>query len=191
MEPVGDDALYFHAQWRRKNPVPYGEFYTLVDAVQGKGQYVGTFMAWQQNNNDWWGEGEILMFMDGDKEHPTIIGTGTEDYFGGAWGFESKGFSESFSAPYLGYIDVQPETKPGYTGVNLRAGSRFILYRFHIQDPIFFKNDLKVQMQCIGWRDDSRYLPLQDDVSSVAYWYQTLPHVPFPEFPSRNFREII
>lgn len=191
LEPVGDESLYFHAQWRRKNPVPFGEFYTLIDGVQGRGQYVGTFMAWQQNNNDWWGEGEILMFMDGDKKHPTIIGTGTEDYFGGAWGFEHEGFSESFSAPYMGYIDVQPEQKPGYTGHNLRAGSRFVMYRFHICDPVFFKSDLKVQMQCIGWRDGGRYLPLQDDVSSVAYWYQTLPHAPFPPFPCRDLREII
>lgn len=191
LEPVENNALYFHAQWRRTNPVPYGQFYTILEGVRGRGQYVGTFMAWQQNNSNWWGEGEMLMYMDGDREHPTIIGTGTEDYFGGAWGFENEGFSESFSAPYLGYIDVQPEQKPGYTGRNMRAGSRFILYRFHIQDPVFFKNDLKVQMQCIGWRDGGRYLPLQDDVSSVAYWYQTLPHAPFPELPGRNYREII
>lgn len=191
LEPVPENALYFHAQWRRTNPVPYKQFYTILDGVEGRGQYVGTFMAWQQNNSDWWGEGEILMYLDGDREYPTIIGTGTEDYFGGAWGFEHEGHSESFSAPYLGYIDVQPEIKPGYTGRNLRAGSRFTLYRFHVHDPILFQNDLRVQMQCIGWRDQGRYLPLQDDVSSVAYWYQSLPHKPFPAFPVRDLREII
>lgn len=191
LETVSEEALYFHAQWRRTNPVPYGEFYTMLDGIQGQGQYVGTFMSWQQNNNDWWGEGEILMFMDGDDKYPTIIGTGTEDYFGGAWGFERNGFSESFTAPYFGYNDVQPQPKPGYTGLNMRAGSRFTLYRFHICDPVFFKKDLKVQMQCIGWRSDGRFLPLQDDVASVVYWYQTLPHAPFPVFPNRNAREII
>lgn len=191
LESVDENALYFHAQWRRTNPTKYKEYYTLIDGIQGQGKYVGTFLAWQQNSSNWWGEGEILMYMDGDNDFPTIIGTGTEDYFGGAWGFEKNGFSESFSAPFFGYIDVQPEKKPGYTAENMRAGSRFILYRFHICDPIFFKTDLKVQMQCLGWRNEGRYLPLQDDVSSVVYWYQTLPHAPFPIFPDKDAREII
>ena len=191
LEHVSGDALYFHARWRRVNPMPYAEYYTILDGVEGQGQYTGTFMAWQQNNSGWWGEGEILMFLDGDKNHPTIIGTGTEDYFGGAWGFVKDGESRSYSAPYLGYVDVRPEITPGYTAGNMRAGSRFILYRFHIQDPVYFKKDLKVQMQCLGWRGEGRYLPLTDDVSSVAYWYQAEPHAPFPEFQGRNSREII
>lgn len=191
LETVDDTALFFHAQWRRENPTRYKTYYTLVDGIRGRGQYIGTFMAWQQNSSTWWGEGEMLMYLDGDTTYPTIIGTGTEDYFGGAWGFERHGYSESFSAPYLGYIDVQPQKKPGYTAENLRAGSRFILYRFHICDPIYFSHDLKVQIQCLGWRSEGRYLPLQDDVSTVAYWYQTLPHTPFPPFPNRDAREII
>jgi hypothetical protein len=191
LEPVEEDALYFHAQWRRANPVPYGEFYCMLDGIRGQGQYIGTFMSWQQNNSGWWGEGEILMYLDGDDKYPTICGTGTEDYFGGAWGFEKDGFNQSFSAPYFGYRDMQPEAEPGYTGLNLRAGSRFTLYRFHICDPVFFRSDLKVLMQCIGWRSEGRYLPLQDDVASVVYWYQTLPHAVFPQLPDRNAREII
>ena len=190
-EPIQEDALYFHARFRRTNPVPYGEQYTILDHVAGKGQYVGTYIAWQNNTNDWWGEGELMMYIDGDQAHPTIIGTGTEDYFGGAWGFEHAGECESFSAPYMGYIDVQPDTSPMYNRRNCRAGSRSVMYRFHIPDPIFFKTDLKVTMQCLGWRSDGRYLPLQDDVASVAYWYQTLPHAPFPPLPDRNYREII
>lgn len=186
LEPVDDDCLYFHALWRRTNPIKYGEFYTILDHIEGQGQYVGTFMAWQQNNTGWWGEGEILMYMDGYTDHPTIIGTGTEDYFGGAWGFIHDKCGQSFSAPYFGYIDVQPGE-----AVNMRPGSRFTLYRFHVHDPIFFHNELKVQMQALGWRKEGRYLPLQDDVASVAYWYQTLPHAAFPEFPCRNAREII
>jgi hypothetical protein len=191
LEEVESDSLYFHAQWRRTNPVAYGEFYTMIDGVKGQGQYVGTFMAWQQNNQIWWGEGEIQMFIDGDDEYPTICGTGTEDYFGGAWGFEKDGFSQTFSAPYFGYHDVQPRTTPEFTGLNIRAGSRFTLYRFHIYDPVYFASDLRVLMQCIGWRGGGRYLPLQDDVSSVVYWYQTLPALPFPPLPGRDEREII
>ena len=78
---VPNDAAYFHAQFKRNNPLPYKTDYLLVDSIKGKGQYVGTYMAWGVHNNGWWGEGEIKFFMDGDTEFPTICGTGTEDYF--------------------------------------------------------------------------------------------------------------
>ena len=74
-----EEIAYFHAQFRRVNPLPYKGVYTILDGVEGKGQYVGTYMAWGVNNNGWWGEGEIKFFMDGDKDYPTICGTGTED----------------------------------------------------------------------------------------------------------------
>ncbi|HMB91081.1 MAG TPA: glycoside hydrolase family 172 protein [Rhodothermales bacterium] len=176
LEPVSADALYFHAQWRRTNPLPYQTDYVMLDGVRGQGQYVGTFMAWQQNNKGWWGEGEIKMYLDGDTEYPTICGTGTEDYFGGAWCF-----GENYSAPYLGYQKI--------SGTDV--GSRMTMYRFHVLDPVFFKQDLRVTMQALGWRKEQRYLPLQDDIASVVYWYQTLPHAPFPSLPSRDAREII
>lgn len=178
LEPVSAEALYFHAYWRRSNPLTYGSDYLIVDDIKGQGQYVGTFMAWQQNNAGWWGEGEIKMFLDGDQAHPTICGTGTEDYFGGAWCFGAD-----FSAPYLGFQQAVKQSG--------EVGARMTMYRFHVPDPIFFKSDLKVTMQALGWRSEGRFLPLQDDISSVAYWYQTLPHTPFPEIPSRNDREII
>ena len=84
---------YFHAQYRRTNPLPYKEDYTVLDGVKGKGQYVGTYMFWGVNNNGWWGEGEIKFFMDGDREYPTICGTGTEDYFCGAYDLKWTGFT--------------------------------------------------------------------------------------------------
>jgi len=177
-EAISDDALYFHAQWRRTNPLKYGEVYTLIDGVHGQGQYVGAFMAWQQNNAGWWGEGEIKMYLDGDRDFPTICGTGTEDYFGGAWSFGAD-----FSAPCFGFQQV--------SGKSGEAGARMTLYRFHIFDPVFFKSDLKVTLQALGWRSEGRYLLLQDDISSVVYWYQTLPPAPFPPLPDRNAREII
>ncbi len=178
LEPVTNDALYFHAQWRRANPLKYGTDYVMVDRIKGQGQYVGAFMAWQQNNAGWWGEGEIKMFLDGDTQFPTICGTGTEDYFGGAWGFD-----DDYSSPYMGFQQVVKKSG--------EVGARMTLYRFHVQDPVFFKSDLRVTMQAIGWRSEGRYLPLQDDISSVVYWYQTEPHVAFPELPDRNSREII
>ena len=178
LEDVPDDALYFHAQWRRTNPLAYAEEFVMIDGVEGRGQYVGTFMAWQQNNAGWWGEGEIKMFLDGDKEHPTICGTGTEDYFGGAWCF-----GREFSAPFLGFQQVQ--------GISGDVGTRMTLYRFHVHDPVFFKKSLRVNMQALGWRSEGRYLALQDDIAAVVYWYQTLPTAPFPTLPEANLREII
>ncbi len=174
---VADDEAYFHAQYRRTNPVRYLDDYTLVDGIRGAGHYVGTYMAWQQNNSKWWGEGEIKMFLDGDGEYPTICGTGTEDYFGGAWAF-----GRNYTAPFMGY----PSGRCDCT-----AGNRHSLYRFHVMDPVRFHADLRVTMQAIGWREGSRYLPLQDDISSVVYWYQADPHNSFPTLPTRDAIEII
>lgn len=177
---VDEEEGYLHARFRRTNPLPYEEDYLIVDGIQGKGHYVGTYMAWQQNNHGWWGEGEIKFFIDGDKEFPTLCGTGTEDYFCGAWGFENN-----YSAPFVGY-------PTGNSHENERlAGNRHGLYRFHIMDPIRFAEDLKVTMQALGWRREGRFLPLQDDIASVAYWYQAEPHSRFPELPDRNYLEII
>ncbi len=174
---IAKEDVYFHAQFRRSNPLKYKTDHVILDSVKGKGQFVGCYMAWQQNNAGWWGEGEIKVFMDGDTNFPTICGTGTEDYFGGAWCFRD----ETFSAPFLGY------PKGGKSAVGNRHG----LYRFHIMDPIRFEEELKITMQAIGWRDGGRYLPLQDDISSVAYWYQTAPHTPFPQLGDRDYLEVI
>ena len=174
---VPEDEAYFHAQFRRVNPLPYKQDYVILDGVEGHGHFVGVYMAWQQNSSGWWGEGEIKFFLDGDGEFPTLCGTGTEDYFGGAWGF-----GENYSAPFLGYP---------LGSCDLRPGNRHGLYRFHVMDPIRFEKDLRVTMQAIGWRSDDRYLPLQDDIASVAYWYQTLPAKPFPALPSRDDLEVI
>src|SRR6476659_693104 len=87
---VPPDAAYFHAQFRRVNPLPYKTDYVLVDNIKGRGQYVGTYLAWGVHNNGWWGEGEIKFFMDGDTKFPTINGTGTEDYFCGSYDFDTR-----------------------------------------------------------------------------------------------------
>lgn len=184
---VPEDAAYFHAQFRRVNPLPYKEVYTILDGVKGKGHYVGTYMAWGVNNTGWWGEGEIKFFIDGDKEFPTICGTGTEDYFCGSYNFENQKTHEykEFTTPYSGLAQViRPD------GV-YRSQTRFGMYRWHITDPIRFDNDLKVTIQALGWRSGRRYLPLQDDIASVAFWYQTIPAAPFPILPDRDYLEII
>lgn len=183
---VPDDAAYFHAQFRRVNPLPYKSVYTIVDGIRGKGHYVGTYMAWGVNNNGWWGEGEIKFYMDVDKEFPTIAGTGTEDYFCGSYNFENrqKRQYEEFTSPYSGLAQViRPD------GL-YQSQQRFGLYRWHITDPIRFSSDLRVTIQALGWRSGGRYLPLQDDIASVAYWYQAEPHAPFPKLPDKDSLEV-
>jgi hypothetical protein len=178
--PVPKDAAYFHAQFRRTNPLPSKQVYTIVDGIQGKGQYVGTYMAWGVHNNGWWGEGEIKFYMDGDREFPTINGTGTEDYFNGAYDFEVNGKYEEFTSPYSGLAQViRPD------GL-YQSQERFGLYRWHIADPVRFDHDLRVTIQDLGWQSGGKYLPLNDDMSSVAFWYQTEPHAAFPKLPGRE-----
>lgn len=183
---VPEDQAYFHAHYRRSNQVAYKEVHTLVDGIEGKGQYVGTYLAWQVNSNGWWGEGEIKFFLDADRAFPTICGTGTEDYFGGAWNWEQpKGEYGTYSTPYLGMHQV---IKPD--GL-YRSQQRFGMYRWHVLDPIRFDEKLRVTIQALGWRSEGRYLPLQDDIASVAYWYQTEPHAAFKSLPDKDGLEVI
>lgn len=183
---VPEDAAYFHAQFRRTNPVPFKQDYTIVDGIEGTGHYVGTYMAWGSNGNGWWGEGEIKFFMDGDQKFATVVGTGTEDYFLGSYGFRDQRTRTyiPFSTAFAGMPQViQPD------GTTDNTQLRFGLYRWHVMDPVRFEQDLKVTMQVLGWigtGPNRRYLPLQDDVASVAFWYQKEPHAPFPDLPSRD-----
>jgi hypothetical protein len=183
---IPNDLAYFHASWRRKNPLKYKEVYTIIDNIGGKGHYVGTYLAYQPNINGWWGEGEIKFYMDGDKDFPTICGTGTEDYFGGAWNWEQpKGQYCTYSTAFLGMHQL---IKPD--GL-YRSQQRFGMYRWHIMDPIRFESDLTVTIQALGWRADWRYLPLKADISSVAYWYQVEPHTVFNALPGKDELEVI
>jgi len=181
---VPADAACFHAQFRRVHRLPAKTVYTILDRVQGRGQYVGTYLAWEVRSPGWWGEGEIKFFMDGDEEFPTICGTGTEDYFCGSYNFENRETKryQTFSTPYTGLAQVLPPD-----AIYL-PGQRFGLYRWHIPDPVRFQKDLKVTIQALGWRQDVRglYLPLEDDIASVAYWYQTEPHAKFPPLPAKE-----
>jgi len=184
---VPDDAAYLHAQFRRSNPVGEGSTHTILDGVVGAGHYVGTIVAWGVHNTGWWGEGEIKFFLDGDGDWPTICGTGTEDYFCGSYNFENSERSayEEFSTAYSGLHQViRPD------GL-YDSQQRFGMYRWHIVDPIRFERDLRVTIQTLGWRKDGTYLPLHDDVASVAFWYQTLPAGSFPPLPSRRELEVV
>ena len=170
---IPEIAAHFHAQWRRSLTSREYPEHVILEGVQGKGHYVGTFLAWSQMSNGWWGEGEIKFYLDGDRENPTICGTGTEDYFGGAWGFEGQ----TYSTPFLGY--------PLYRKVEGEI-PRHGLYRWHVMDPIRFKHDLKVTIQALGWWPHGKFQPLTDDIASVGYWYQAEPHAAFPALPPRH-----
>ncbi|HEV2127969.1 MAG TPA: glycoside hydrolase family 172 protein [Thermomicrobiales bacterium] len=187
---VPPDRSYLHAQWRRSNPLAAETVHTLLDGVTGQGHYVGTYLAWGVNNDGWWGEGEVKFYLDGDGDWPTICGTGTEDYFGGAWNFEHPpGQYGVYSTPYLGLPQViVPD------GL-YRTQQRFGMYRWHVMDPIRFKERLRVTVQALGWRSQldgkRRYLARQDDIASTALWYQTEPHAPFPALPGINDLEVV
>jgi len=182
---IPDDAGYFHAQFRRSNPNLTG-IYTLIDGIEGKGHYVGTYLAWQVNNNGWWGEGEMKFYIDGDKDFPTICGTGLEDYFCGSYNFENQKEKkyQPFTTPYTGLHQViLPD------GL-YRSQQRFGMYRWHITDPIRFEKNLRVTVQDLGWRSGGRYLVQKSDISSVVFWYQLEPHAAFPPLPDRNALEV-
>ncbi len=184
---VPEDAAYLHAQFRRSNPVKYKDVHTIVGGVRGHGHYVGTYLAWGSNSSGWWGEGEVKFFLDGDEEFPTICGTGTEDYFLGSYDFEDQQTHQyrEFSTPYSGLHDVQ---RPD--GL-YQSQTRFGMYRWHITDPVRFEKDLRVTIQALGWRKGGRYLPLQDDLASTAFWYQAEPHAAFPPLPAKDELEVI
>lgn len=181
LEAVSEDTPYFHAQFRRVNPLPDKQDYTIVDGIKGRGHYVGTYLAHGANSPGWWGEGEIKFFMDGDTQFPTICGTGEEDYFCGSYGYHERKrlgryVYDDFTSPYTGFHHIKHEGEQ----------RRFGQYRWHLTDPIRFEQDLRVTIQSLGWQSEGRYLPLHDDLASVAYWYQLEPHNPFPALPAKE-----
>lgn len=173
LQDVADDAAYLHASWRRSMTTREHPEHTILDGAAGPGHYVGTYLVWNQLSTMWWGEGEVKFFIDGDPpDAPTICGTGTEDYFGGAWGFVMDHTKDqrptTYTTPFLGYPQAVYQATP-------KLGPRppaHGLYRWHMPDPIRFERDLRVTVQALGWWPDGKYQPLTDDIASVAYWYQ-------------------
>jgi Protein of unknown function (DUF2961) len=174
-----EQSGYLHAHWQRSNPLPAGSAHTLLDGVRGTGQYVGSYLAWGVNSRGWWGEGEIKYYLDGDVRFPTICGTGTEDYFGGAWNFDVPGQGyTAYSTPYLGLHQIiRPD------GL-YESQQRFGMYRWHVPDPIHFTDTIRVDIQALGWRSGARYLQRHDDIASTALFYLDAPSCTRPTTPS-------
>jgi hypothetical protein len=191
---VTEETPRFHAQFRRVLDTTMAEDYVILDGVRGRGRYLGVNFGLVDRfaGKAWWGEGEVKMYIDGDDPYPTICGTGSEDYAGSGWGLGQ------FQAQYMGAPLIQ---------------DRYVsFYRFHVPDPVYFSQDIKVTIQQLG--NDGQGDPASvdgplgdqvrrgeyrkdhpggnfervDDVCSTAYWYQTLPTQPFPPFPDRELR---
>jgi len=173
LKKLPKDIMYLHAQFNRVNPLPENTTFEILDKKIGKGAYVGTYMCWSSNSRGWWGEGEIKFYIDGDSSHPTICGTGTEDYFCGSYDFENQKTHEyeEFTTAYAGLPQVlRPDRL-------YKSQMRFGMYRWHIQDPVYFNKDLRVDIQAIGWDIYGKFVTLHDDISAVAFWYQDKPGV--------------
>lgn len=187
------DTMRFHAQWRRQRVTELAHDYVVLDGVEGHGTYVGTYLALTALESRWWGEGEFKFYIDGDGKYPTWCSTGAEDYFGGAWSFaefdeHGRMYERTFTGPYLGfpfYSQNLAGRESAYwdTATPVTRG----LYRWHIPDPIYFERDLRVEWQQIGTEEAGNF-ERQDDVATVAYWYQSEPHKPFAPIGDRAFR---
>ena len=176
---VPENIAYFHASYRQKHPVDRGRSYTIIDGIKGKGQFLGvTLAAGMNGNNTCWVEGEARMYID-DDIYPSIHYTGTEDYFTGSYGFgndiEIRQY-QTFSAHYSGLYAILGDNRAFYNGQQ-----RFLLYRFHVPDPIHFNEAFRMTIDNMGWTG-----PRYDDYTSVAYWYQSLPTAEFPALPSHD-----
>lgn len=190
-DELPETAGYFHAQWRRQAVTELGKDYAVLDGVRGRGQYIGTYLALSTLERYWWGEGEMKFYLDGDGDYPTICGTGTEDYFGGAWSFadqeEGRTVEQTYCTPFLGYPFYSRHDTVHNDYHNDDCPPMRGFYRWHIPDPIHFETDLRVTLQQIGVCHRGLF-ERRDDVSSVAYWYQLDPHAPFPALPAPEAR---
>ena len=186
-QSLPENTMYFCAQYRQEYPVqgdPDKEDneYLILDA-QGKGYYVGTVLSVRTRSPDWFGEGDIRMTIDG-EEKPSVWGTGTEDYFLSAWG------QKPCLTPYFGTAYLSHK--------NRDVGQMSSCYRWHIADPIVFNTSLRVAIEAMGFanRDENpegrsrMYCQRQDDVSSIAYWYQLGPTKKFAETTTPEQRKL-
>ena len=169
------DTAYFHARYHQAFPADPVHDYVILEAT-GAGHYVGCNMSIQMNTGGWWGEGDDKIMID-DATSPTLAGTGSEDYFGGAWCYH-----EPFSRDYLGApLILGPH--PGHDSRGRMPGALWNVYRYHVADPIPFTRNIKVHIETGLHPGDNSRSPFTNHHSSVAYWYQVEPHAPFAALP--------
>ena len=148
-QQTDDDILYFHAWWSREQTTRLGRDFRILPRIEGRGRFLGASVTVLTNpvyRDAWWGEGEVKMYLDGDRDHPSLIGTGAEDYIGTAWG----------QGAYINRFQGAPIA----TWAN---GGRWTFYRFHIPDPVFFRSGIEVTLQQIGGARKAIVLGLQNE----------------------------
>ncbi|MFO7637329.1 MAG: glycoside hydrolase family 172 protein [Clostridia bacterium] len=171
-ESLPEDTVYFHAMYRQEYPTAFGKDYRILEAT-GCGHYTGTVLSVEKDARPgWFGEGDEKIYVDGES-HPSIWGTGTEDYFLTAWS------PHVYHSPFSGFSIWQ--------GCN-HAGDKTTGYRFHVLDPIPFTTGIIVDIEH-AWTVENK--EFADFYSSVAYWYQTEPHQTFPKFPGATERRAV
>jgi len=163
--PVGVGRL--HASFRRENPTTLKRDFEILPRREGKGRFVGSVIGIHALGPDWWGEGEIKVYLDGDREFPTICGTGSEDYVGLSWGIQPSAFL--------------------YNGCSLNEAGYVSMYRWHLPDPVLWKKDCRVTIQQIGWKKEGLF-ERQDDWCAAAFWYEPVPSAPLPPCPDAKAR---
>ncbi|HEY5586168.1 MAG TPA: glycoside hydrolase family 172 protein [Ruminiclostridium sp.] len=147
-----NEAYYFHAYWNRQNSTVLGEDYEILPNIKGEGRFIGTNIGIISNpvyNGSWWGEGEVKIFIDDDKEYPTLVGTGTEDYIGTAWG------QGVFNHRYQGCL------------VSDTSSGSYSFYRLHIKDPIYFNSNCKVTIQQMGGANKEKLIEIRDGGGAI------------------------
>jgi len=166
VDKLPDNTAYFCAQYRQEFPEKIGDDYLILDA-KGQGHYIGTVMSVRSRSPYWFGEGDAKFYIDGEEE-PSIWGTGTEDYFLCAWGLNQC------ILPYFGCTYKSMDTEED-------LGVKFTLYRWHIPDPVRFSKSLRFTIEHKGWISADEtvtglvdgHVEREDDIATVAFWYQT------------------
>ena len=167
-----EDVGRLHVLFRRENPTTLKKDFELLPKRSGKGRLIGSVMGIRSLESPWWGEGEVKMFIDGDGEFATIVGTGAEDYIGLSFGMQQTPFA--------------------YHGASLNEDGFISMYRWHLPDPVYWKKDIRVTIQQIGHKGTSlnpeeymnQLYERQDDWSTATFWYEPVPSAPLPPFPS-------
>ena len=173
---IGDshpvDVGRLHCLFRRENPTTLKENFTILPKRTGKGRFIGTVLGIRYEDKNWWGEGEIKIYMDGDTDFPTICGTGSEDYVCLSYGMQQTPFA--FNGCSLN------DTEKGYVS----------MYRWHLPDPIYWKEECRITIQQIGWSREVEggLYERSDDWSSATFWYEQVPSAPLPEMPDVSAR---
>lgn len=163
-----------HVCFRRENPTTLTEDFEILPKRTGEGRFIGAVLGIRTLENNWWGEGEVKIFIDGDTDFPTICGTGSEDYVCVSYGMQQT--------PFL------------YHGCSWNQKGFISMYRWHLPDPVFWEKDVRVTIQQIGYSSEKAketghaLYERQDDWSSAAFWYEPVPSEKLPEFPDLNSR---